>query len=68
MSQVLFGSFHTVDHIPTKGSLSIKKVPVEKEINNIRRKLNMVGTYSTVEKRTKRMPDATVETTHAIVS
>ena len=31
MSQVLFGPFCTVQHIPTKSSLSIKKVPVEKE-------------------------------------
>ena len=32
-------------------------------VNDIRRKLYMVGTYSTEEKRAKRMPDATVETT-----
>ena len=32
-------------------------------VNDIRRKLYMVGTYSTVEKRAKRMPDATVKTT-----
>ena len=31
--------------------------------NDVRRKLYMVGTYSTVEKRAKRMPDTTVETT-----
>ena len=31
VSQVLFGSFFTVEHIPTKSSLSNKKVPVEKE-------------------------------------
>ena len=31
VSQVLFGPFRTVEHIPTKSSLSIKKVPVEKE-------------------------------------
>ena len=30
VSQVLFGPFLTVKHIPTKSSLSIKKVPVEK--------------------------------------
>ena len=33
------------------------------EFNDIRRKLYMVGTYSTVGKRAKRMPDPTVETT-----
>ena len=32
-------------------------------LNDIRRKLYMVGTYSTVQKRAKRMPDTTVETT-----
>ena len=31
VSQVLFGPFCTVEHIPTKSSLSIKKVPVKKE-------------------------------------
>ena len=32
-------------------------------VNDIRRKLYMVGTYSTAEKLAKRMPDATVKTT-----
>ena len=32
-------------------------------VNDIRRKLYMVGTYSTVGKRAKRMPDTTVENT-----
>ena len=32
-------------------------------VNDIRRKLYMVGTYSTVGKRAKRMPDFTVKTT-----
>ena len=52
-----------------------KKVPVEKEselsrggalsptVNDIRRKLYMVGTYQTVGKRAKRMPDASSGTT-----
>ena len=31
-------------------------------VDDNRNKLYMVGTYSTVEKRAKRMPDATVET------
>ena len=34
-------------------------------VNDIRRKPYMVGTYSTVEKQAKRMPDATVETSVA---
>ena len=32
-------------------------------VSDIRKKLYMVGTYSTVKKRAKRMPDTTVETT-----
>ena len=32
-------------------------------VNDVTRKLYMVGTHSTVEKRAKRMPDITVETT-----
>ena len=32
-------------------------------VNDISRKLYMVGTHLTVEKRAKRMPDPTVETT-----
>ena len=32
-------------------------------VNDIRRKIYMVGTYSTVGKQAKRMPDPTVETT-----
>ena len=32
-------------------------------VNDIRTKLNMVGTYLNVEKRAKRVPDPTVETT-----
>ena len=32
-------------------------------VNDVRRKLYMVGIHSTVEKRAKRMPDTTVETT-----
>ena len=32
-------------------------------VNDIRRKPYMVGTYLTVGKQAKRMPDATVETT-----
>ena len=35
-------------------------------VNDIRRKHYMVGTYSTVEKRAKRIPDSTVETTDSI--
>ena len=34
-------------------------------VNDIRGKLYMVGTYSTVKKRAKRMPDPTVETTNS---
>ena len=32
--------------------------------NDVRRKLYMVGTYSTVEKQAKRVPDPTVKTTN----
>ena len=32
-------------------------------VNDVRRKLYTVGIHSTVEKRAKRMPDTTVETT-----
>ena len=32
-------------------------------VNDVRRKLNMVGIHVTVGKRAKRMPDTTVETT-----
>ena len=32
-------------------------------VKDIRRKFYMVGTYLTVEKQAKRMPDATVQTT-----
>ena len=32
-------------------------------VNEVRRKLHMVGKQSTVRKRAKRMPDTTVETT-----
>ena len=32
------------------------------------RKLDMVGTWSTVEKPAKRMPDITVETTNVSIS
>ena len=35
-------------------------------VNDIRRKLHMVKTHSTVEKQAKRMPDATVETTETL--
>ena len=52
-----------------------KNVPVEKEnklsrvgVNDIRRKLYMVGTYTTVEKRAKRMPDNKVELSHVTIN
>ena len=37
-------------------------------VNDIRGKLYMVGTYSTVEKRAKRMADPTVENTFFVAS
>ena len=37
--------------------------PHSSTVNDVRRKLYMVGIYSTVGKRAKRMPDNTVETT-----
>ena len=37
-------------------------------VNDSRRKLYMVGTHSTVEKRAKRMPDPTVETTASVAA
>ena len=44
-----------------KSQFSLSFLP--SAVNDARRKLYMVGIYLTVEKRAKRMPDATFETT-----
>ena len=45
-------------------SLLFGKVPVEKESSlSMGGAIDLVGIHSTVEKRAKRMPDITVETT-----
>ena len=52
-----------VKETKSNGKIQIYLSFLSSTVNDIRRKLSMVGTYSTVEKQAKRVPDPTVETT-----